>query len=332
MDIRENRELVSYAGQRLGGQQKEKRIVLIYASVAIGLTALVTVVNYMLGLQISRLGGLGNMGRKTVFSTLQMVLPLAQSVVLLCLDVGYIAAMLRIARGQYVSEQTLRLGFDRFWVLLRVSLFKGFRYFALGFLGVYAGVMIYMVSPLSNQVVELLMPYMANLTVLDSQIVLDEAAYAQLTGAMWPAFLICAVTCAALLLPTIYSYRMVNHVVIDKPGMGALAALRASKQMMRGNRLALLKLDLRLWWYYGATTLAMAVCYGDMLLPMLGVALPGSGDMWYFVFFGIYLALSFGIYYFLRNRAEVVYALAYDAVKPEEKKPEGVVLGNIFQM
>lgn len=332
MDIRENRELVSFAGQRLEGQPKEKRIVLIYAAIAIGLTALVTVVNYVIGLQIDQLGGLGNMGKKTMFSTIQTVLPLAQAMVLLCLDVGYIAAMLRIARGQYVSEQTLRLGFDRFWVLLRISLFKGFRYFALGFLGVYAGVMIYMVSPLSNEVVELLMPYMADMTVLDSQIVLDDGAYAQLSSAMLPAFVICAVTCGALLLPTMYSYRMVNYVVIDKPGMGALAALRESKQMMRGRRVALLKLDLRLWWYYGAMALAMAVCYGDALLPMVGVVLPGSLDVWYFVFFGVYLALNFGIYYFLRNRAEVAYALAYDAVKPEEKKAEGVVLGNIFQM
>lgn len=332
MNIHENRELVSFAGQRLEGHPKEKRIVLIYAAIAIGLTALVTVVNYVLGLQMDQLGGLGNMGRKTFLSTVQTVLPLVQSMVLLCLDVGYIAAMLRIARGQYVSEQTLRLGFDRFGVLLRVSLFKGVRYFALGFLGVYAGVMIYMLSPFSNAAVELLMPYISQTTLLSGEIVLEDAVYAQVHAAMWPAFLICGVLCLALLLPTMYSYRMVHHVVIDKPGMGALAALRASKQMMRGNRLALLKLDLRLWWYHGATALAMAVCYGDVILPMVGVALPGSVDVWYFVFFGAYLALTFGIYYFLRSRAEVAYALAYDAVKPKEKKPEGVVLGNIFQM
>ena len=32
------------------------------------------------------------------------------------------------------------------------------------------------------------------------------------------------------------------------------------------------------------------------------------------------------------DRVEVTYALAYDAVKPEEPKDNGVVLGNIFQM
>ena len=101
--------------------------------------------------------------------------------------------------------------------------------------------------------------------------------------------------------------------------------------MMRGNRLQLLKLDVSLWWYYLASAAAMMVCYGDMLLPMAGVELPVSETAAYFGFYGLYMAASFGIHYFLRNRAEVSYALAYDAVKPEEKHSGGVVLGNIFQ-
>jgi hypothetical protein len=44
------------------------------------------------------------------------------------------------------------------------------------------------------------------------------------------------------------------------------------------------------------------------------------------------MVASFCVHYFLRNRAEVSYALAYDAVKPEEKQSGGVVLGNIFEM
>ena len=114
--------------------------------------------------------------------------------------------------------------------------------------------------------------------------------------------------------------------------MGALMALRESKKMMRGNRLQLLKLDLSLWWYYLATAAATVVCYGDVLLPMLGVQLPVSETVSFFGFYALYLAVSFMILFFLRNRVEVTYALAYDAVKPEEKQDNGVVLGNIFQM
>ena len=52
----------------------------------------------------------------------------------------------------------------------------------------------------------------------------------------------------------------------------------------------------------------------------------------FFGFYLLYMAASFCVHYFLRNKAEVSYALAYDAVKPEEKQSGGVVLGNIFQM
>jgi uncharacterized membrane protein len=125
---------------------------------------------------------------------------------------------------------------------------------------------------------------------------------------------------------------MVNYIIIDKPSIGAMMALRESKKMMKGHRLQLLKLDLSFWWYYLATGVAMVICYGDILLPMLGLELPVPEVVSFLGFYVLYLAASFGVHYFLRNRVEVCYGMAYDAVKPEEKQDGGVVLGNIFQM
>lgn len=333
MNIRETRELKNFAAQRLSHAPVEKRIVAIYAALTLGMAALVTAANYIIGLQIDNFGGLGNMGIRTVLSSVQTVLPLIQSALTICLDVGYLAAMLRIARGQYVSPQTLRLGFDRFWVLLRCAIFKGLILFANMFAGAYFGIMIYMLSPLSDGVVELLMPYLSDTSILDSTVVLEDAVYLQLGQAMLPAYVICGLVVALLTVPVLYSYRMVDYIIIDRPGMGALAALRESKKMMRGNRLQLFKLDVSLWWYHGAVLGAMVLCYGDVLLPMLGVSFPWHEDISYFLFFALYLALMFVVYYFLRGRAEVAYGLAYDAVKPEEKQDNGgVVLGNIFDM
>ena len=67
---------------------------------------------------------------------------MAQSAISMCLDVGYVAAMLRIARGMYTSPQTLRLGFDRFWVLLRAAIFRGLITTGVTFVSMYAGIMI----------------------------------------------------------------------------------------------------------------------------------------------------------------------------------------------
>ncbi|MBP3684065.1 MAG: DUF975 family protein [Oscillospiraceae bacterium] len=333
MNIRNRREIKSFAAQRLEGHPSIRRILLIYAAVTLGLSALGTITSYLLGLQMEGLGGLSNMGRKTMLSSIQSLLPTAISLVTLCVEVGLLAAMMRVARGQYVSEKTLKLGFDRFWLLLRAGLFQIFMYMGALFMSVYLGIMLFMLSPLSDPAVEILTPYLTEMSILSGGTpVLDDAAYAQFTQAVWPAYLFCGVIFALSALPLFYTYRMTNYIIVDKPGIGALAALHMSKQIMRGNRLALLKLDLSMWWYYLALLIAQVVCYGDVILSLLGVTLPGNGDIWYFVFLGAYFAVLFSIYYFLRSRVEVSYALVYDSVKPEEPKNEGVVLGNIFQM
>ena len=332
MNLKNRREINHFASQRVSQSPSQKKIVVIYAALALGMAALVTVLDYVLGLQVDNYGGLSNMGKKAMLSSVQSMLPFAQSLLTLCLDLGYLAAMMRVARGMYTSPQTLRLGFDRFWLLIRCSFFQGLIISGVMFACLYFGIMIYLMTPWSDAVVEIVMPLLSQTSALDTSIVIDDATYAALMQAMVPAFAFCGLLALVVGGPVFYNYRMVNYIIVDKPAIGAMMALRESKRMMRGNRLALLKLDVSLWWYHLAVVLATVVCYGDILLPMLGVELPISGAVSFFVFYLLYLLASFAVHYFLRNRAEVSYALAYDAVKPEEKQDNGVVLGNIFQM
>lgn len=330
MDIRDTRTLKTFAAEQLTQAPEQKRIVLIYTGITLALSALVTLINYCLGLQISQAVGLSKMGSRSMLSTLQTMLPIAQSIFLMCLDLGYVAAMLRIARGQYSSPQTLRLGFDRFWPLLRCSLLQSLIYLGVCLAAVYLGVMLFLLSPLAKSFMDILITESTSLG--QTAITLDDAAYGQLMSAMVPCLIFCCVLTLAASAPISYRFRMASYVLIDRPGTGAVSALRESRKMMKGNCLKLFRLDLKLWWYYAATALASVVCYGDQILPLLGVTLPWSEDVSYFVFYGLFLAVEFAIYYFLRNRVEVTYALAYDAVKPKEHHDGGVVLGNIFQM
>ena len=332
MNLRNHREINQFAAQRLQDSPSQQKIVVIYAALALGLTALVTVLSHVLGLQIDNFGGLSNMGKRTMLSSMQTMLPIAQSLLHMCLDLGYVAAMLRISRGMYTSPQTLRLGFDRFWLLLRCGICKALRYLLILFVSIYAGVMIFMLLPISQPAMEVLNPYLAQMSALSGELVLDEAAYVQFAQAVWPAYLICGVLFGLIAIPLWYSYRLTTYLVIDKPGLPALLVLRESKQMMRNNRLSLLKLDLGFWWFYLVQLLASAVCYGDVILPLLGMELPGSGDLWYLAFMVFYYVIEFSVIYFLRSRVEVSYALAYDSLKAEEPQNDGVVLGNIFQM
>ncbi len=332
MDIRNIKQLKTFARERLSQTPAEKKIVMLYAGIALGLSALVMLLQFLLDLQINQSGGLGNMGLRSILSAVQTMLPFAQMGVSMCLGLGYLAAMLRIARGQYVSPKTLRLGFDRFWPLLRLTLLEGLLYSGVALVSLYLATAIFLITPLSDPVMELLMPFVSQMTVNTTSLMLDEVIYGQLMAAMWKVFLIWGVTLCILSVPLMFRYRMAQYVLIDRPALGALAALRESRKMMRRNCLNLLRLDLGLWWYYAAVMAISVIGYGDQLLPLLGVELPWSAAGSYYLFYGLYLLLQFGLCFALRNRVEVSYALAYDAIRPQDKQEGGVVLGNIFNM
>ena len=215
-------------------------------------------------------------------------------------------------------------------MLLRCLVLEGLILVGIAIGGIYIASFLFMFTPWAGKTVELLAPVVSNVTLLNPEVVLDEALYLQLMQAMIPAFIICGIVVAILVTPMLYRLRMVPFVIIDKPGIGAFGALRESRKMMKGNCLKLLKLDVSLWWYYAGCIGATLLCYGDLLLSMIGVELPVSASVAYYGFFALYLAAQFAVYYYLRNREEVSYAIAYDAIRPREAGSDGAVLGNIF--
>ena len=330
MDIRALKETAS---ARLKNARDAKRIVLIYSGITVGLSALVTVINYLAGTGISQTGGLSNMGMRAVFSTLQSVLPVIQSVLLMILELGYINAALRIARGQYASPWSLKMGVDRFFPLVRCSLMQGLFYFLAGMASFYLALQIYLITPLSNEALEILTPLMSQTTILSGGVLeLDMETAWLLADAMIPLFILFAVVCAAFCLPLMYQFRMVNYILIDKPALSGWAVVRESRKIMKRRCLQLFKLDLSFWWYYLLLLAAGFLCYGDAVLAWFGIALPWSADAAFFLFYGLFLVVTVVIYYCFRNPVEVAYALVYQQWKPEEKQENSVVLGNIFQM
>jgi len=330
MDIRNTRQLKEFSAGRLANARDGQKIILYFSLITIAATALANVASYVLSRQIAKTGGLGSMGVRSALTTAQTLLPLVQAGFLMCLTLGYLATMLRIARGQYASPNGMRLGFDRFWVLLRCTLLKGLIFGGVAMASLYVAMMIYMMTPLSNPAVDILMPLVKNATA--SGIALDAAAYAQLMRATAPAMVIFGVLFLALAAPLFYRYRMADYLIIDRPAAGALAALRDSRMMTKGNRWNLFRLDLSMWWYYAAVLASAAGApRRPPLSPPAGPTFPLDTAA-YFVFLGVYLAVIFVIYYFLRNRVEVTYALAYDSLRPREPENNSAVLGNIFQM
>lgn len=333
MTIRDRDAIFHTAGQRLDSNRAQaQRVLLIYLAITTALTVAVSLISVLLSDRISETGGLRNMGLRSVLSTGQNVLPLIQSVVALGLQMGYTTMCLHISRGEPFSKDTLFGGFRRFFPLLISQILLGLIYTGVAFMSIYAGTYLFMLLPASDRFYEILSPVLNSATVLSDAAVLDEATIAAAVQAMVPMLGISAALFLLVFIPMHYRYRMVIYRLIDQPRPGALAALRESRFMMRRNRLALFRLDLRLWWYHAAMALAMALNYGAEILTALGAVLPGSFRMWVYLFYGASLLAQVALYYFLYSRVGVTYALAYESLLPREQPNQGVVLGNIFQM
>lgn len=330
MDIHSLKETAS---QRLSTAREEKYIILIYAGITVGFSALVTVINYLANNGIAQTGGLSNIGLRSVLYTLQQILPMLQSLVLMIMELGLANATLRIARNQYASAHSLRMGADRFFQLIRCMVAQGFLYFLVGMVTFSLAVQIYLFTPLSNTAMEILTPLLADRSALSgSTLTLSAETAWQLAEAMIPMFILFGVLCAAVCIPLMYQFRMVNYVLIDNPRLGGRAVLKESRKIMRKHCLQLFKLDLSFWWYYLLLLIVGFLCYGETWLALAGISLPFSGDVSFFFFYVLFLAATVAVYYFFRNPVEVTYALFYEQFKPKEEQDNAVVLGNIFQM
>lgn len=323
MNIRDRSAIHQTAEHSLANAKGDpKKILLIYLAIITGLSLAVAGVSILLSNRIADTGGLGNMGLRSVLSTAKSVLPLVQSVILLGLEMGYYTMALNITRGEQISNDTLFGGFRCFFPLLRAQILLSFLYLGLGLLAVYPGAYIFLMLPISEGFYEVLTPIMESASQLTGTVTIDEASMIAVSEAMEPALWIMGGLFLLLFIPTSYRYRMVTFRLIDQSRPGALRAMRESRAMMHRNRFALFRLDLSLWWFYALQGLTVALCYSDMLLPMLGITLPWSESVSYFVFLCLSLLVQFVVYYLFMNRVSVTYATAYGALLPKEQPKE----------
>lgn len=332
MNIPSSKYLKVKASNRLESGKDPQRVVLVYSAV-VALSALaVNAVQFVLENQISKTGGLQNIGTRSILSTLDSVLPLVQMLVIMCLTLGYTAAMLRIVRRQFASEKTLKAGIERFWPLLRTRLLQGMIYFGLALTLSYLSLAIYMMTPFSYRFTTLVLPLVSSGTFTPDALLNDEALLVSLYDALMPMMVIYCVLLVAAVWFISYWFRLVDYLLIDQPQLGAFGALRTSRQKMKGNVKSLFKLDLSFWWYYLLRGFCVVLSYGSIFISLLGIRLPISAAVLYFVTLLVYLGADFAMNYFLMNRIEAAYALFYDTVNPQKPPQDGAVLGNIFQM
>lgn len=332
MNIPSAKYLKVKAVNRLESGSDPKKVVLVYSAIVALSALVVNVIQFILDGQIAKTGGLQNIGTRSMLSTLNTVLSLTQTVMLICLALGYTAAMLRIARRQYASEKTLKAGFERFWVLLRTRLLLLLVYFAIAFGLSYLAMAIFMFTPLSSKLMELVLPLASAGTFAPEMLLNDEALLYAVYDALIPMMIIYLLLLIPIIWAVSYRYRLVNYFLIDQPKLGAFGTLRESRQKMKGNIKCLFKIDLSFWWYYLLRALSASLVYADLILMFFGILLPLPDTARFFAIVVLYLGSDFVLNYFFLNRVELTYALFYDTLNPQQPPQQSVVLGNIFQM
>ncbi len=299
------------------------RLIAIHTGVILVLSVLLAAVDYILEQQIGSTGGLGGIGSRTVLVTAQAVLRLSQTVLLPFWQMGYVYVTMKFARQESVSPWDLCEGFRRFGGVLRLNLLKAVLAIFVCIASVNIATTVFLMTPFSAPFLEALAPLMADPNAAADPNAVQEALAAISTADLLPLPIITAIVFLALGAPLLYHYRMASYFLLDGETPKALSAMRSSRKLMRYLCLDLFKLDLSFWWFYALELLIGLVCYGDLILNLLGVQLPFNPDVAYFLFFGLYLAGEMALYLWRKNRVEVTYACTYEFLRSRhDPKPQ----------
>ena len=331
MNVKNTRAIRAAGLEALSVQTNLNRIPLVYAGFSALLSLAITIISHLISLRVDQMTGLANLGTRSILTTAKTVLPIAQLIFLLGWEMGYHRCVLRIARKRYVEPMDLKNGFSKFGPVLWTKVLTFMVYLGLALASMYLSVFIFMMLPISNAFYEIVSPLLDATSLLNNTIAFDEATLAAASAAMLPAILIFVVVFAIAGLPVLYSFRMIPFCLADNSRRGSVAILKESRNMMKGHKFSLFKLDLSFWWFFLLESLITVICYLDSILPMVGISLPWSDNVSYYGFYILSLAAQLALYWAYLNRVTVSRACFYEAIRPQEPT-QGVVLGNIFDL
>lgn len=290
-----------------------RKLIMFHTGITIAISLLGTVLNFLISKQIDNTGGLGGLGMRSMLSTLQSVLQVAVAVLLPFWEAGFCYATLRLARNEEAAPDSLLQGFRRFRPLLRVTLMQGLIYTLIGILSFFLSYYIFMLTPLSDPLFSIIENTHLDTTMLQTEIMLDDATVLAITDAFVPMMVIWLVLFGVAAFFLSYRFRMATFLALEHPELRAMETLRLSTYQLRGNMVSLFKLDLSFWWFYLLNILFTALAYGDYVMALLGKPMPISADAAYFVFLILSLACQGGLFIWARNQVEVTYAKFYCA-------------------
>lgn len=316
MDIRDRGALKEYTGQALAvAPYAPRKLALLHTGAGLLAGLALTVINFLLTRQIDSMAGLGSLGTRSILETAQSVLQLLLTFALPFWEIGFLYAAIQMARKNAAKPASLLEGFRRFFPLLRLFFLRAALIFGILMLSAQIASTIFMMTPLAARYYEIYDTLMANAaSPYDIAGQLDTATMASLMEAMLPVFPMTLILSSIVLIPVLFRFRLAEYIMMDQPGTGAFASVRASNRMMRGNCMAMFRLDLSFWWFYLLQIVVTAIGYGDSLLSAFGVPLPFSQDAAFFLFYLAHIGCQLALCWWARSTVETTYAAAYDVL------------------
>ncbi len=294
-----------------------RKIVLIYAAVAFGVSLVAALMNLFLNSQVAQTGGLDGLEVKTLWETTATVSELALAFLTPIWSLGLVSVVLGFARGKEAQPKDLTAGFNRFSRGLGLHLLTILLYILAAFIAVYIGTALMSLLADMAKLDAILQPYAqtieANPDIVSDPAFLQTLPWQELLACLWlPILVIFLLTIVALAFLS-YRLRLASYYLMDGLGMGPMQAMRKSFSSMKGNVFAFIRLDLSYWWYY----LLMALFGTSSLVTLIPFLLdmPQVSDL---AAVGIQF-LSSGalcaLYWWKGAQVETTFALAYENLK-----------------
>lgn len=297
---------------RLATGSNPQKTVLIYAGITLGGSFLTLLFSLAVGLLMENTGGLSGLDTRAWLETLVMVTQLLVQIATPLLAMGFLHGALLLAREKPMGPKTLLVGLKRWGLLLRHTLFQGLILLLLGYLALQVATMVFSFLPSAKSAVMLMEAMIADPALLSGS--LTDAQLVQMLKAFAPAYIIAMVLFVAAFIPVSYRLRLSDFRVMEETPVGAVKATLQSVRLMKGNCVALFKLDLSFWWFYllqGVLTAAVAV-FG---------ALPQVSDLAYVIGYGVYCLALLLLQYKCLAYVQTSYAVFYQNILEKANAP-----------
>ena len=283
-----------------------KRIVFLYSIIVLGLSFINSLAYFIIDLLIQNTaGGLSGLDTTGTLKGIASIIDLLSTLATPFLTMSLMHCAIGFARQDPMEPKSLKEGFYRWGVFLRLILCQGIMYILMFYLAVVAASTLYFMLPNAGstllQVEPIVTQFQSTGTVTDAQALL-------LVQTMWPMLVIMVVLYLIVMLPLSYGYRMSFYRIMDNNPPRARRAIAQSRAMMKGRKWKLFRLDLSFWWYYLLQGLVSAVMI--IVAEQLYGVIPGA-DLLCSIVLCSFLFLIYRIYL---AYVETTYALFYDRI------------------